>query len=341
MNRVTTPITDLFLFIVRLCRREDHPYAAYDPLVVSSDDQEGNSSSDSGTDDDERNKDDDLIRLEEEQEDGDVEESRDEYDAMRNSARDEVIALNPSPPEPRYNVPIPPLVPREPSVEQTRARRIHRHRRPHVSAPLPNRRVSNELGYHRRKHAVSVPDLVHLYYHRETGNRSTVLSHRNSNRRSSGGSDRGRSKSRSNPLVLFDSGALPINSASLMSFNVPLAGEDADVNVDVAVAASAPRKKKKKPKAKKQKSFSFVQFAREHLQREDDVVENDEEESCVICMNKQRSIVFGPCNHLCACAECVRHLIGNDDDDNNIDSGAVIQCLMCRGAVHQMVRVYR
>ena len=29
-----------------------------------------------------------------------------------------------------------------------------------------------------------------------------------------------------------------------------------------------------------------------------------QERACVICLNQERNLVFMPCNHLCACAEC-------------------------------------
>jgi len=46
---------------------------------------------------------------------------------------------------------------------------------------------------------------------------------------------------------------------------------------------------------------------------------------CSVCLVRVKNVVFMPCRHLCACMEC---------------SENVAQCPICRGLIHNRIRVY-
>ena len=57
-----------------------------------------------------------------------------------------------------------------------------------------------------------------------------------------------------------------------------------------------------------------------------EIPENDTQLRCVICMTRQRNILFTPCRHICCCSECAHH---------NINA-----CPICRQVITQQIAVY-
>ena len=54
--------------------------------------------------------------------------------------------------------------------------------------------------------------------------------------------------------------------------------------------------------------------------------QDDTQLRCVICMTRQRNILFNPCRHMCCCSECAH---------NNIHA-----CPICRQVISQQIAVY-
>jgi hypothetical protein len=46
---------------------------------------------------------------------------------------------------------------------------------------------------------------------------------------------------------------------------------------------------------------------------------------CVVCMDKDKNILLGPCNHLCVCQDC---------------SVPLKKCPMCRGDIEKKTKVF-
>jgi hypothetical protein len=40
------------------------------------------------------------------------------------------------------------------------------------------------------------------------------------------------------------------------------------------------------------------------IEPEEQIQDLSQDRACVICLNQERNLLFMPCNHLCACAEC-------------------------------------
>ena len=40
------------------------------------------------------------------------------------------------------------------------------------------------------------------------------------------------------------------------------------------------------------------------IEPEEQIPDLSQDRACVICLNQERNLLFMPCNHLCACAEC-------------------------------------
>lgn len=57
-----------------------------------------------------------------------------------------------------------------------------------------------------------------------------------------------------------------------------------------------------------------------------EIPENDTQLRCVICMTRQRNILFTPCRHICCCSECAH---------NNIHA-----CPICRQVISEQIAVY-
>ena len=57
-----------------------------------------------------------------------------------------------------------------------------------------------------------------------------------------------------------------------------------------------------------------------------EIPENDTQLRCVICMTRQRNILFTPCRHMCCCSECAH---------NNIHA-----CPICRQVISEQIAVY-
>ena len=54
-------------------------------------------------------------------------------------------------------------------------------------------------------------------------------------------------------------------------------------------------------------------------------LKNEGNQSCVVCWENTRSVLFRPCNHVCVCVDCVDLLR---------------ECPLCKGAVEAKERVY-
>ena len=55
-------------------------------------------------------------------------------------------------------------------------------------------------------------------------------------------------------------------------------------------------------------------------------LQDDNQLRCVICMTRQRNILFTPCRHICCCSECAH---------NNIHA-----CPICRQVISEQIAVY-
>jgi len=57
-----------------------------------------------------------------------------------------------------------------------------------------------------------------------------------------------------------------------------------------------------------------------------EIPENDTQLRCVICMTRQRNMLFNPCRHICCCSECAY---------NNIH-----ECPICRQVISEQFAIY-
>ena len=54
-----------------------------------------------------------------------------------------------------------------------------------------------------------------------------------------------------------------------------------------------------------------------------------DDDSCVVCMDAEKTHVFVPCGHVCACAECSAHVMSS-----------AATCPYCRTHATMAVRIY-
>lgn len=67
-------------------------------------------------------------------------------------------------------------------------------------------------------------------------------------------------------------------------------------------------------------------------QSEKDELEDDDDETCVICMESRRSHAFMPCGHLIICANCAW--------DPRLLSKAELRCPFCRAAFSKIIKMH-
>ena len=65
-------------------------------------------------------------------------------------------------------------------------------------------------------------------------------------------------------------------------------------------------------------------LAKSHQQQHADMLKDNDEHLCVVCMDNERSCLYVPCNHLVVCVEC---------DANVIMAAAQPCCPMCNAAI--------
>ena len=65
-------------------------------------------------------------------------------------------------------------------------------------------------------------------------------------------------------------------------------------------------------------------IAASHQQQHADMLKDNDEHLCVVCMDNERSCLYVPCNHLVVCVEC---------DANVIMAAAQPCCPMCNAAI--------
>jgi hypothetical protein len=61
---------------------------------------------------------------------------------------------------------------------------------------------------------------------------------------------------------------------------------------------------------------------------------------CVVCLSAQKTSLFLPCKHLCACSDCAARILKAAAAGAAGSGGAKPACPLCRAPVEQVLDVY-
>jgi hypothetical protein len=87
---------------------------------------------------------------------------------------------------------------------------------------------------------------------------------------------------------------------------------------------------KNKEEEEKEKKKNEKKENEESKKGEEANVKNQEKKECVICMENEPEVVFGPCGHKCICEQCY--------DQNNTPGKPFKNCPICRKTIDNIIR---
>lgn len=99
--------------------------------------------------------------------------------------------------------------------------------------------------------------------------------------------------------------------------NATLQNENADLKKEVAALAD---------------KVTAVKNENADLKKKVTSLQNQGNQSCVVCWENTRSVLFRPCNHVCVCVDCAC--------EEGLGENLLRECPLCRGAVEAKERVF-
>jgi len=77
------------------------------------------------------------------------------------------------------------------------------------------------------------------------------------------------------------------------------------------------------------------------LYEESDATDTDQPSTCVICLERQPTMVFLDCRHVPCCRKCAEELAKPRNNNPQPSKEQPVECPVCRQPVKRMMQVYR
>lgn len=103
---------------------------------------------------------------------------------------------------------------------------------------------------------------------------------------------------------------------------------------DYIVYAKDKKNKKKKKNAKKVKYVRGPQVGED----KHDVETENENDACIVCMNRKKACVNSPCAHVCLCIACARTVAYGEPKEPR--ERGTVHCPLCKVALKSIKRIF-